>query len=63
VCLAGLCLGAEHCPSSFACVRSAATDLFGHCTDGAPGQLCATTADCATSTCLIETAGLLGICQ
>jgi hypothetical protein len=63
LCLPGLCLGPEHCPDGFVgCVRASATDTFGHCTDGAAGSLCKTTADCGTGTCTTDMPGLLGRC-
>jgi hypothetical protein len=63
LCLPGICLGSEHCPTSSACVRNAPSDLYGRCTDGTDGSLCASTADCTSSTCVIETPGMLGVCQ
>jgi hypothetical protein len=61
-CVPGMCLGVEHCPAGFACVYASQSET-GACSDGAPGSLCATTADCAGSACVIETPGLLGVCQ
>lgn len=62
-CVPGMCLGVEHCPESFACVRPNTMTLTGACSDGAIGSLCATTADCNASSCVIEVPGLLGTCR
>jgi hypothetical protein len=62
-CIPGLCLGPEHCPEAFHCVRRATNDPLGRCGDGSTGSLCATPADCVGGSCVILTPGLLGTCQ
>ena len=62
LCLPGLCLGPEHCPEGFGCVRASDAETFGRCTDGSGGSLCKTTSDCKAGTCITETPGLLGRC-
>jgi hypothetical protein len=62
ICMPGICLGSEHCPTGFGCARASDGDIVGRCTDGATGSLCKTTADCDDASCTTPTPGLLGHC-
>lgn len=62
-CIPNTCVGPENCPSSMTCVRLSTSDLYGRCSDGEAGSLCASGGDCGSHSCVITVANQLGNCQ
>jgi len=62
-CIPNTCVGAENCPSSMSCVRLSTSDLVGRCSDGLPGSLCSSGADCGSQSCVLQVTEQLGACQ
>jgi hypothetical protein len=60
ICVATLCLTTAHCPSGQGCVQG--HEGYGYCSDGKPGSVCSSPADCASGMCMQIAAGILGNC-
>lgn len=59
ICIAGLCRGADDCPSGQACIVDSRMRLA-YCSDGTAGSICRVASDCDSGTCM--TLGGLGNC-
>ena len=63
MCLAGLCKTVANCPAKWLCVYSDDKSiLYGQCTDGTAGSVCAKAADCLSSVCKQPYPGAFGSC-
>jgi hypothetical protein len=62
MCVPGMCIGDENCPSSFRCVKPETGQVHGFCSDGRSGGSCLVGSDCQGGICEAPAPGYLGKC-